>query len=495
MASFYGLEIAKTGLYISQKSINVTGHNIANANTEGYSRQRLITESVDPAALDGRFGVTQHGRVGAGACVQKLDQIRSAFLDREIRRENSSQGYWDVRSDEMIYIESLFNEMSGNSISATMADFFESLHDLSIDPVNEEIRTNLQQNAIKMNETFHHYYNQLVSLQRTQNHAMDVTVGHINDLTASIADYNKQVYAYELSGENANDLRDKRNILLDELSKLVNIDYTETADKHLIVSVEGQELINHTTSTNLETQPVLTGVVSGEPDFFEVYIAGSVFNYSDGELDAYRDMRDGNAADNIGVPRILDNLNTLVRSLAEEFNTVHAAGYTQPYGAVLSHNGVNFFDVPPGGYGDINAGSIALSADVLDSVMNIAASDQLIDMAAANNHQGNNVNALAMVALTTRTDIPVVANFEDFLKSAVVEVGIESSHCQKIAESHKVISQNLDNRKQSISGVSIDEEMVKMVRYQHSYAAASRVITAIDEALDVLINRTGAVGR
>lgn len=494
---FYGLEIAKSALTISQRAITLTGQNIANANTVGYTRQRFVTQAIDPAALASRFGNLETGAIGGGVEVQILDQIRNDFIDRELRRESASLGQWETRTEELEFIETLLNETSNNSISKTLADFFNSINELFMDPVNEEIRTNVQQNAIKLSETFNHYYDQLVALQNTLNDTMKVTTDRINDLLTNIADYNKQVYAYELGGDQANDLRDKRNVLLDELAVLVNIESVETAAGHTIVTVDGVELVNHTTTTLLEARPDLTGVVSGEADYYEIYYAGTntPFEYSDGELEAYRYLRDGNTVNEIGIPRILDNLNTLARSLALEFNTVHNTGYTMPYNAVLSHNGVDFFDVPSGDYNLVTAKTLALSSDVLASAYNIAASDRLIDMSATNNQQGNNVIALKLVELTSRTDVTGVSNFENYLSSAIVELSIESAHCQKIYESQKVVSQNLENRRQSISGVSLDEEMIELVRYQHSYAAASRLITTIDEAMDVLINRTGMVGR
>ena len=493
---FYGLQIAKTGLYTSQKAISLTGNNIANANTVGYTRQRVATEAINPSAAEGRFTSTIGGTIGGGVNVQFIDQIRSDYIDRQYRNENASLGQWQTRTDEMEFIETMLNETSDTSISSAMAEFFNSLQELSMDTVNEEIRTNVQQNAIKLTEAFNHYYGQLSDLQNEMNDAMKVTTDEINDLLTSIASYNKQVFSYELSGEKANDLRDKRNVLLDELSALVNIDYVENSDGKLIVSVEGTELINHTDITLLEASPVLTGVVSGESGYYEIYYEGTTtpFAYSDGKLEGYRVLRDGNAVDEIGIPRILENLNTLARGLAQELNTVHQTGYTLPYDIILSQTGINFFDVPSGDYTQITAGNLSLSSEILDNVNNIAASDKYVDMSAANTQEGNNVIALEIVALTSSTSLASLGSFENYLKSAVVEIAIESASCSNMSTSQQSITDNLIERRESISGVSTDEEMINLISYQHAYSAASRIITAIDEALEVLINRTGKVG-
>ena len=494
---FYGLEIARTALTVSQKAINLTGHNISNANTEGYTRQRLIVNAIEPASANARLSPITKGAIGGGVEVSLVEQIRSDYLDRQFRNQNAKLGYWQTRADELEYIETTVNELSeDSSISTAMADFFNSLSDLSADPVSEEIRTTVRQNALKMTETFNQYYDQLVELQNSYNDSMKLTVDKINDLVSNIASYNEQIYAYELSGEKANELRDSRNLMIDQLSQLVNIKATETTDGKMVISCEGTDLVNHTTPTLLDARPELTGEVSGEPGYYQIYVGSSttVFNYSSGKLKALKDLRDSTSVDNMGIPRILQNLNSLAQSIAEQFNAVHSAGYTMPTSSTASQTGVNLFEVPAGGYDDITAGNFALSAEVMNSVFNIAASSKLIDLSAASTNEGNNETALAMVTLSSSTSVPGIGNFEGYLKSTVVEVGVESSTSAKTASSQQTIMANLSDRKQSMSGVSLDEEMIQLVSYQHSYSAAARVLTAIDDALEVLINRTGRVG-
>jgi len=355
--SFRALEIAKTGLFISQKAIDLTGHNIANANSTGYTRQRLVTESIDPASQTARFATIARGTIGGGTRVQALDQVRNSYLDKEIRRENAGLGEWNKRTEQMEFVEFLLNETSDSSLSMSMADFFNSINELSLDPINEEIRTHVVQNAIKMTESFNHYYNQFSTLQDTQNEAMKATTDKINDMLTNIANYNKKIYSYELGGEKANDLRDQRNVLLDDLSKLVNIEYSENSQNEFILTVQGVELINHIDTTLLEASPDLTGAVSGTAGYYEIYYEGTAtpFAYSSGELEAYRGLRDGTTSDDFGIPLIMDNLNTLAQSLAKEFNTIHNTGYTVPIGSAPSMTGIDFFDVPSGDYSLVTA--------------------------------------------------------------------------------------------------------------------------------------------
>jgi len=493
---FYGLQISTSALFASQKAISLTGNNIANADTKGYTRQRVISASIDPSTDITRFNQALSATVGGGVEISYIDQVRNAYIDTQYRMENAALGQWQTRSEEMSYIETLLDETEGGTISDAVSEFFDSIQELSMDTVSTEIRTNVQQTAITMIDTLATYYDELTGLQSRMNDNMSVTVDEINELVRGIVDYNKQISAYELSGEQANDLRDKRNVMLDSLSELVNIEYHEDSDNHLSVTVEGELLLDHTDARVLEVVADQTGVVSGTTGFYSINFAdnGATFDYSNGKLEGYRMLRDGNAVDEVGIPRILSNLNALAQSIAEEFNTVHETGYTMATASTASVTGVDFFEIPAGGYGDINAGNLSLSAEVLSSVNNIAASDTLIDLSADNTQEGNNVIALQLAELTSSSTLSSIGSFEDFLKSSIVEVAIESAHDNAMYESQQSIVDNLLQRRESVSGVSTDEEMVNLITYQHAYSAASRMITAIDEALEVLINRTGKVG-
>ncbi len=494
---FYGLEIAKTGMYVSQTALEVIGQNVSNSATQGYTRQRVETASIEAAALYGRYASVLKNAVGGGVEIQSIRQVRDAYIDRQLRQEYAGFGKWQAKADAMSYIESLFNETSDYSISKVMSSFFDSLSELTTDPSSLEIRTTVQQNGIELTNLFNSYYQQLSDLQTEQNDNMYATVQEINDAITNIADYNAQIYSYELTGSNANDLRDKRNLLLDKLSQLINIDYYENPDGKLVVTSEGHELVNHTSTTKLSAVADQTGVVSGNAGYYSIYYEGTTdaFEYSDGKLEAYRQMRDGNSVNEVGVPRLMDNLNTLCQSIAQAFNTVHRAGYTLATTSTASKNNVDFFNVPAGGYTAITASNFSLSDDILDDVNNIAASSQLVDLSASNTNEGNNENILALVALCGSDGIVGISNFEDYFSTIMTEIAINSSTSSNMSQSQGSIISNLENRREAVSGVSINDEMIDMVKYQHAYSASSRLITAIDEMLDTLINNTGVVGR
>ena len=499
MSSFYGLEIAKTGLYVSQKGMNLAGHNIANADTAGYTRQRLSLVSIEPGALTARYLPLANGAVGKGVNVNAVEQLRNAYVDRALRSEYSGLGQWSTRSEEMTYMESLFQsllrENDKASLASCLSNFFDSVQELSKDPVSKEIRTNMQQSAITLTQTFNHYYKQLTDLRNQMNDSIQVTTNRINEITKSIADYNLSIETYELSGENANDLRDKRNLLLDELSTLVDMEYSTNSQGQLSVTIAGNTVVNHGASTDLKVKADANGMYSVHlDDATETQV-----NYTNGTLAGYKQLRDGNTADNIGIPYMLEGLNTLARSIAKQFNDIHKTGWTMPHDSVASQTNVYLFDVAVVGgvedYSSITAGNFKISDAVLNDVYKIAASSKEIDLSSSAPETKNADIALKLAALGTSSATMANTSFEGFLKNIAVELGVASAHCSNMLTSQQALVANLETRKESVSGVSVDEEIIHLMKFQHMYNASSRIINAIDEALDKLINGTGMVGR
>jgi flagellar hook-associated protein 1 FlgK len=495
MSSFYGLEIAKTGLFISQKAINVSGHNIANANTEGYTRQRVISEAIDPANYMSRFSSGANGRVGGGARVQSLEQVRDAFIDKELRREFGDMGYWETRNDALEYIETMFDETDSSALTKSLNAFIDGLKEFSQNPSSQEIRTNLRMAGITLTDAFSGYYEQLTEYQNMQNDLVGEMVADINGKLYNIASYNDAIMGYELSGEKANDLRDKLNVELDELSKIINIEYSYNSDGQLNITSGGQTLLSHVTVNKLEAS---VNPVTGLNDVvFES--SGVALNYSDGKLEAYRQMRDGATASDMGIPYLMSSLDELARSLAMEMNAVHEQGYTLATSANPSVTGIPLFEVPAGGYSAITAGNFSLSSEVLNDINNFAASstETQVPTAGDNSYHGDALKALELYELCSSTTLSLtsVSGFQSYLQSFMVGISIEAGHTETMCQAESAVVDNLETRKESVSGVSVDEEMVTLIKSQHMYTASSRIMTAIDEALEVLINRTGVVGR
>ena len=506
MSMFYGLEIARKGLTASQKGLEVSGHNIANASTPGYSRQRLSLNAVEPPTGYMKYSNGAKGRVGGGVNIITVDQIRNPFLDRQFRNEETRLNYYSGKADGLAYVEALFDELNNANLSDSIADFRASISEVAKDPTNREFRTNMLQNAIKMTETFQHYSNQLIDKQAEQNSQVSVLAGQVNDLARSISDLNLQIASFELSGQKANDLRDQRNMYLDELSGLTDISYSYDNNDYLTVKIGSDELLSHGNytkiiaepdSTNASLDPTLDPATQG---LFTLRWesgdnAGDPVEMSGGKIKAILDMRDGDTTDNLGIPWVLEQLDKLASTMAVEFNKIHVGGYTLPNGGIDSVPGGNFFNEPgntPPSNG-VTAGNFAVSDDIKNNVFLIAASSEAVDPAIYN--QGNSGNMDKMSAFFDRVDVTGIGSVSGFLKGILGNIAVETSQANKMLSSQNVLRDSISLQRESVSGVSLDEEMTNIIKFQHSYAAASRMITAIDQNLDVLINKTGLVGR
>lgn len=515
-SSFYGIQIAKSGLSVSQQQLNVTAHNISNVNTAGYTRQTLATSSIPSATMNVQF--TSHKTdVGQGVRADGVLQIRNAFLDYQYRDQTSLASKWSAKEQYFGYIEDLFNneledtdKSGGAGISSVLADFYSSLDSLNETPVSATARANVQQNAIKLTQTINDYYNTLVSQQQALNDNVKTTVDQINGYAEQIANLNQQIAGYELSGDYANDLRDQRNQVLDALSGLVQFNYTEDNAGNVNIQVGGRNLVYGTNASQLAVDSTLTNPIKAgtQNNLYQVYWADSHGNptsskvgITGGALAGYLDVRDGNSTDTKGIPYIVGQLDNLCQNITKEVNAVHKTGYTLPNveNGNVSQKGINFFKDTSAAQDAslVTAANFSLSDEVLQSIYNIAASDTQVTLDSSGNmQQGNGKIALLLSKLVDQTNSAGnTTSFSSLYRSIVAGVGIEMNHIQNTADTHVVLQSHLTDQKRSISDVSLDEEMTNMIQFQHAYSAASRVITAMDEQLNTLINRTGLVGR
>lgn len=511
-STFYGLNIAKTGLYASQKAMELTGHNIANANTEGYTRQVLHQSSIEGKVTQEIITSGEIVHIGGGVKVDYVDQVRNEFLDIQYRTQNSELYDWNVKSEAMYYLENVFNEPSDTGISSVLNEFYSSISTLSNDASAEEVRSLVRQNAITLCETMNYYAKQLSNLQNEQDDAISSTVFELNTMVDQIADYNEQIVKFERTGEQANDLNDKRNLLLDQLSQLVDISYEYNDRNEVSVyfgklsNIEGDRddycLIDANDGNavyHMEVTEDITGHYGEENQLCTVTFNGIDIDGSSlkgGKVKGYFDMRDGDSTDNIGIKYFMNQLDDFARGIVDAYNNVHKQGYTIPdaENGGVSRADVIFFDDQGGDLDAVNAKNMNISADIIESVWNIAASDKQVDLDAPNTQEGNNKNALKLEAVSSSTTLDKIGNIDNFVAGIVSELGVRARQCNEMYESQDIVVENVDNLRSSISGVSIDEEVTMLLTFQRAYQASSRVLTTIDQMLDKLINGTGVVG-
>ncbi|MEZ0537218.1 flagellar hook-associated protein FlgK [Caldicellulosiruptoraceae bacterium PP1] len=520
---FYGLEIARSGIFVNRKALEVTGHNVANASTPGYTRQVLNTKSV-PAYSSVSFFDPKF-QAGFGADIQSLDQIRDMFLDMQYRNEASREGEYSIKADNLNFIEAIFNEPSDTGISNVLNQFFSALQELSKSPESLTTRALVRQRAQALADTIKKVNQQLEDLQVELNSQVYDRILDINSIASQITDLNKQIFTLELRGEKANDLRDQRNLLVDKLSKIVDAKAYEDSEGRFSVFIGNQVLVNHFTYYKLETDKSKitrdSGFDStGQPTQFDVNDTLSQQNLYDtpglfvvtwadtgqkvainsGELKGLLDLRDGVGGLNedtlagidvpnentfTGIPYYLNRLNEFTKKIIEQFNAVHKTGY--------SLNGtktnINFFEPDASNTEFFYAKNIKVSDDIMNDLNNIATTSDV------NSLPGGNDLVNKMLQIRSNTTLFNEGSIEDFVKSLISNLGVDSQGAKNFSENQKAMVTQLDNRRQALSGVSIDEEMTNLIKYQHGYQASARMINVFDEMIDTLVNRLGLVGR
>lgn len=300
-SSFFGLNVATQGLYTAMGALDVVNHNISNAETKGYSRQYVVQKATRP--LPNTF----RGMVGTGTEITNVLQYRSTYIDTKYWYMNKDLGQYTVKKDMMTQIELLFNEPSDSGYSAQINLLFNRLQDLSKTPAESAPRANLVDSLQSFTQYFNNIYKMLSDQQREANYGVKTCVEEINFLASQIASASNQIANLELTGAQANDLRDERANLLDRLSQIINIDAQEWSDvngkKHFSVSINGQYLVDDTSVTYLNIVPRdKKNNVEDQADLYDiVWSNGKNFYINEstsGELKGYLDVRDGNNGEN-----------------------------------------------------------------------------------------------------------------------------------------------------------------------------------------------------
>jgi flagellar hook-associated protein 1 len=537
-STFHGLEVAKRGMFTQQSALYVTGHNIANANTPGYSRQRVNfveTEPYPPASMN-RPQIP--GQMGTGVEAGSIERVRESFLDIQYRGENNKLGYWEARADALKKMEDIMNEPSDSGLAKTMDQFWQALQDLSVNPENEGARSVVRQRGLAVVETFHYLYDSLSQIKKDLGHEIGVTITEINSLAKQISQINQQISEVEPHGYLPNDLYDERDRLIDELSKLVNVQvekvpsggnalkiaegtyniYLVDSNGNPILDSNNQKIYlvqgNHTNAFSLPNG--IGSDIDGDgvketptSDIDNVQIGGvsiSITSFPSGKLlgliesFGYKDSL-GNVK---GIyPEMINNLDNLAYTFGTVFNAIHKEGY----GLNSAAKAPAFFDestlTVPGA-----AKNIKLSS-AIDDLSNIAAST---DGKSGNGNNALNLANVGQILLSSGTvnliDISIDLNnlgptpprlasgtIRSNYEGWIGKLGVDGQQAERMKNNSEVLRQSVEERRQSVSSVSLDEEMTNMIKYQHAYNAAARQITAIDEMLDKIINGMGIVGR
>jgi flagellar hook-associated protein 1 FlgK len=466
--TFFGLNTALRGLFAQQKAINTTAHNIANANTPGYTRQQVVMETTMPFPMPSLNKPGGAGQVGTGVDVSEIARIRDLFLDSQLRNEMGSLGRFEEQWEVLSKVETIFMEPLETGLSSILDMFWGAWEDLSNNAENSAIRTTLKELAKTVAETFNHLSSQLHTILDDVNSIVDIRVTEINTYAEQIANLNKQIAAIQLAGDQPNDLKDRRDILLDKLASLVDYSYTEKVDGTVTITLNSDS--GDFVLVEGDTFKQLTFDVSSEKI---IYDTTSILA-SNGELKGLEDARQMTT-------NYLDILNTFAYNLADGINTLHKTGF-----GLDGSTNIAFFKIDPSKDGA--AAGIYLNSEIDEDVSKIAASS--VDPTNAG-EVGNGDKALEIYQLARKVfssgDL-AGTSLNNFYKNFIAELGVEANTALRNKENQQVLVDQLTTRKESTSGVSTDEEMVNLIQYQRAYEAAAKIISVYDEMLATIIH-------
>jgi flagellar hook-associated protein 1 FlgK len=470
-SAFFGLDLALRALQAQQMGIDVTSHNVANANTDGFSRQNVSIVTTEPWAMPGMNRPATAGQLGTGAVAANVQRARDMFLDSQYRSEVGSLYNATARQDALEQVEVVLDEPQGVGLNSLLAGFYKSWSDLASDPSDLPVRTTVAQQAISLTDAFNRTSGQLATIRTGLDGEVTSDVNEINTITSQILQINNVVAQVEVNGQSANDFRDRRDVLVDRLSQLVNITVNENSNGSMNVMMGAQVLVNGTTGkTDLFAVPNVGN--SGLVDI-TYGSGGPAATLGTGEISGKLTVRDTN------IPSYQTQLNSLASNLITAVNTVHATGYD-----LNGVAGQPFFT-------GTDAATIKVNTAIVANPKLIAASNTA-------GAAGNNEVVLNIVKLQKSLSPPLAVGtptLDAAYNSLVGQLGTDNRTAINQTDTQQALVDLLDRRRQSLSGVSLDEEATNLVRYQRAYEAAARVMTTYDQMLDKLINSTGVVGR
>ncbi len=464
------MDVGKRSMMNSQTGLQTVSHNIANKSTEGYSRQRVDMQASEPTGL-GKL------RIGNGAQASAVERINNPFIEKQIERESNQLGQKDARADTLMRVEQVYNEQENKGLNKFMSEFFNSFRELSNSPESLAIRNLVKESGDFLAKDFKRVNDQLTKIQGEIDFQVNVNVSDINAMTREISNLNEKIQTVEMSGSKANDERDRRDLLIKKLGEKVNIHYGESEDG-LVTITAGRNavLVSGGSQRDLvvSASPAREGKRDGNVEIYYKSNDNSTpvnvtQQLTGGALGGLLDVRDNFINETLG------NMDELAFNLANEVNRVHISGYDQKG----QHGGVFFTPLTQKEGASAN---LHVSEEILTDPSRIVT-------AAAPNAPGDNRVANVISALQYQHKMADgKVTFDDFYNNVVGKVGVTAARANSEQESQKGIVDQLKNLRESISGVSLDEETTKMIEYQKSFDASARLIRTADEMMDTVLN-------
>lgn len=461
MSTFSGLNTGLSSLYAQRRGMELAGHNVANANTEGYSRQRVNLEAnagpVSPA-----FHSRWNG-VGNGVDVAGLDRMRDVFLEARGVQERGTDSQLRGRQVAFTRVEGLFGEPGSSGLQAQLSDFWAGWDDVANHPTDVAARSQLLERSQTLATGLNMAAQGLSSQFNDSHQRLSATVQSINAAASSVAEYNTAITSAVRAGLTANDLMDQRDLLVQKLASEAGVSVRQGEAGSVDVYLGGTALVRGgaaerlaVTGTTELTNPAGQVGVAWERDAYPAPVGGA----ASGLLQELNDV----------IPSYERGLRQVTASLHDAVNVEHKKGFDQ-----TGTPGTDFFAYDPAGALVVRLGNPA----------EIAASDSGAGMG---DRGGSRAAAMAELA-------GAVGGADETYRKLVIRLGVEAQTANRRVDIQSNVLSQVDAAREAESGVSLDEEMTNMLAYQRGYEGAARFVTAIDQMLDTLINRTGLVGR
>jgi flagellar hook-associated protein 1 FlgK len=593
------LNIGKSGMFAQQGAINTTSHNIANANTEGYSRQRVELQTTRPYCKPSMNSAAGPGQVGTGVQIVAINRVRDSFLDYQTRVELGVAGQFASRNKFLSQIENILNEPTDVGISKLFGKMFDAWHDLSLNPQTSNARSVVMEQASALADELNHTFNELSKLKENTQREIQQTVFEVNSILDQINQLNQEIIQVKVAGQQPNDLMDRRDLLLDKLSEKFGIE----------IDKENFEGINLSTSNHAKNYQDKTSEFGGAPPIVDGKDANLVQRINPGDVYRFSYIKDMKPAkweegtkeveityyvggdikseknkrtltvnieseedfkrldeervlwtDNEGKPIIVDKdnighvwdgtesislnkesglklfeppsgefrgqmsvqqdidiykeqLNKLAKALAFSVNAIH----TQSNGMDgEAGDGILFFVNGTGGSEEeITAENIAVNKVIKENTMKIIAG------VTSNSGEGDGKRALAIAKLkdtlmaiqgidrnTDRNQFikdhfdkneelggiyTITKNTEGmtmdtYFNDIIGGLGVDEAEAKRMVKNQATVLAGFQQSKDSVSGVSLDEEFANLVQFNHCYQANAKIISTVDQLLDVVIN-------
>ncbi len=547
---FLTIDTAKRGMFAVQQGVQTAGHNIANADTDGFSRQRVELVTTPGYRIPGV------GLVGTGVDISTIARVRDAYLDTQIRYESSIAGRYKARQDVLEQVEMTFMEPGENGLNTYIGKMWDAWQDLGNHTENPNTRILVRENARTLTDNMNHLYRRLDTLKSDSIHLEEKNVQDVHSILTQVGNLNRQISRIRISGEQPNDLEDQRDLLLDQLSGI--IDFSSSEDEY------GQVAITHSFGPDSAGSIELLGTQKGSEIKYEMAVVRSVERDSDGKYhvsvvrgsspggaetltlteEEYKasgmtegavlyDEKPGETLSSKdllllpvsggslkGYPSVSqeisgyqDQLDGLARAIAYTVNTIHTTKLNGEKAATK----YSFF-VGDGGSDDpehINAGNITVNPEIMEDPGRINAGKKLDGGPAGNGDRALAIAQLRNIRLPIQEFIddplgaagqldknyqagdmqfdPVASGSttEGYFRDIIAELGVSSQEAVKMGKNQTALTNQLIQRRYSVSGVSIDEEITNLIQLQHVYQANANVLSTLTTMLDTLINRMG----